>query len=88
MSESRRIPQWAELAIVAVVLAAVPLATGDSGHYLRLATLALIYMAWTVAEGGAPFGSDMPAFADTLSESDRWAVIAYIRNGLSAELRR
>ena len=43
------------------------------------------YMAWTVAEGGAAFESEMPAFKDTLSESDRWAVIAYIRNGLSAE---
>jgi mono/diheme cytochrome c family protein len=46
------------------------------------------YMAWTVAEGGQAFQSDMPAFKDTLSESDRWAVIAYIRNGLSSEQPR
>jgi len=31
------------------VLALVPLLTGGSPYYLRLATLALIYMAWTVA---------------------------------------
>jgi mono/diheme cytochrome c family protein len=42
------------------------------------------YMAWTVAEGGEAFQSAMPAFKSTLSESDRWAVIAYIRNGLTA----
>jgi len=41
------------------------------------------FMYWTVAEGGAQFGSAMPAFRNTLSKDDIWAVIAYIQARLS-----
>ena len=37
------------------------------------------FMYWTVAEGGSAFGTAMPAFKATLSESDIWSVIAYIQ---------
>jgi mono/diheme cytochrome c family protein len=37
------------------------------------------FMYWTVAEGGAQFGSAMPAFKGTLSKDDIWAVIAYVQ---------
>jgi mono/diheme cytochrome c family protein len=37
------------------------------------------YMYWTIAEGGAPFGTAMPSFKDKLSKDDIWAVIAYIQ---------
>jgi mono/diheme cytochrome c family protein len=37
------------------------------------------FMYWTVAEGGAQFGTAMPAFKDTLSSDDIWAVIAYVQ---------
>jgi mono/diheme cytochrome c family protein len=37
------------------------------------------FMFWTVSEGGAPVGSAMPSFKDSLSEADRWAVIGYIQ---------
>jgi mono/diheme cytochrome c family protein len=37
------------------------------------------FMYWTVAEGGAQYGNAMPAFKDTLSKDDIWAVIAYIQ---------
>ncbi len=40
------------------------------------------YMYWTIAEGGRQFESDMPAFKKTLSKSDTWAVIAYLRAGM------
>jgi mono/diheme cytochrome c family protein len=39
------------------------------------------YMLWTVSEGGQPVGSDMPAFKQTLSRTDIWAAISYIRAG-------
>jgi len=42
-------PRYADLVIVALVLALVPALAGGSPYYLRLATLALVYMAWTVA---------------------------------------
>lgn len=38
-----------DLAIVCLVLALLPAAAGGSPYYMRLATLALVYMAWTVA---------------------------------------
>lgn len=37
------------------------------------------FMYWTVAEGGAPFGTAMPSFKASLSKEDTWAVIAYIQ---------
>lgn len=37
------------------------------------------FMYWTVAEGGVPFGTAMPAFKDALPKGDIWAVIAYIQ---------
>ena len=37
------------------------------------------FMYWTVAEGGAQFGSAMPAFKDALSKNDIWAVTAYVQ---------
>ena len=37
------------------------------------------FVYWTVAEGGAQFGSAMPAFKDALSKDEIWAVVAYIQ---------
>jgi mono/diheme cytochrome c family protein len=39
------------------------------------------YMYWAIAEGGAQFGSAMPAFKGTLSKNDIWAVITFIEAG-------
>lgn len=40
------------------------------------------YLFYRISEGGnfAPFNSAMPAFADKLSERERWHVINYIRS--------
>ncbi|MEO3427300.1 cytochrome c [Pelagibius sp. CAU 1746] len=40
------------------------------------------YLLWTVAEGGQPFGTAMPAFKDRLNEDQTWQVISYLRAGL------
>ena len=37
------------------------------------------FMYWTIAEGGAAFGTAMPAFKGALTENDIWAVTAYIQ---------
>ena len=37
------------------------------------------YMYWAIAEGGAEFGSAMPAFKNVLPKDDIWAVIAFIQ---------
>jgi mono/diheme cytochrome c family protein len=45
------------------------------------------YVYWTVAEGGQPVGSQMPAFKRNLSQRDIWAVITYVRHGLGVPSR-
>ena len=40
------------------------------------------YIYWTVAEGGAAFQSDMPAFKQSLTDEDIWALAAYLRAGM------
>ena len=37
------------------------------------------FLLWTIAEGGAPFGSSMPAFKSELREGQIWEVITYMR---------
>ncbi len=39
------------------------------------------YLLWSIADGGKPFESDMPAFKDKLSRDEIWRVIAYMRAG-------
>jgi ABC-type branched-subunit amino acid transport system permease subunit len=41
--------KYADLVILALVLALVPVVASGSPYYLRLATLTLVYMAWTVS---------------------------------------
>lgn len=37
------------------------------------------YLMWAISEGGAQLGTGMPAFADSLSQQDRWRIIRYLR---------
>ncbi len=49
MSPRDNLAGYAALLGVAALLAALPLAIGDSAYYLRIATLMLVYMAYAVA---------------------------------------
>ena len=40
------------------------------------------YIYWSIAEGGVPVESEMPAFKPSLSEEDIWALSAYLRAGM------
>ncbi len=68
---------------------------GDAGNDLRPspALLAFMierpqaidgYLLWSIAEGGAAFGSAMPAFKDKLDEPEIWQTIIYMRAGFPA----
>lgn len=37
------------------------------------------YLLWAIADGGAQFDSDMPAFKDKLAREDIWRIVAYMR---------
>ncbi len=40
------------------------------------------YLLWSIAEGGKPFGTAMPAFKDQLTRDDIFRIVAYLRAGL------
>ncbi|MDJ0608346.1 MAG: cytochrome c [Kiloniellales bacterium] len=37
------------------------------------------YLIWTISEGGAQFGSDMPAFKETLTDREIWEIVTFMR---------
>lgn len=37
------------------------------------------YLMWAISDGRAAMGSAMPAFKDSLSETDRWKIIRFLR---------
>jgi mono/diheme cytochrome c family protein len=39
------------------------------------------YLLWSIAEGGQPFGTAMPAYKDRLTEDQIWQIVAYMRAG-------
>ena len=40
------------------------------------------YLYWTVAQGGLPIQTGMPAFGQTLTPDQIWSVILYVREEL------
>ena len=40
------------------------------------------YLYWTVAEGGAPIHTAMPAFGQSLTSDEIWSVILALREGI------
>ena len=52
----------------------------DLRHLMRMSWMASDgYLFWTIAEGGKPIGSDMPAFKETLGDDGIWNVVLYLR---------
>jgi len=49
MSSRPIFSRYADLVLLAILLALVPAIAADSPYYLRIATLAVVYMGWTVA---------------------------------------
>ena len=39
------------------------------------------YLMWTIADGGRPFGTEMPAFGNRLSANQIWRILIYMRSG-------
>ncbi len=39
------------------------------------------YLLWTISEGGAQFGSEMPTFKETLTDQQIWQIVTYMRAG-------
>lgn len=46
------------------------------------------YMLWTISEGGAAFGTAMPAFKALLSKEEIWKIVTYMRAGFPDEKAR
>jgi mono/diheme cytochrome c family protein len=39
------------------------------------------FLLWTISDGGAPFGTGMPAFKDVLSAGEIWRIVTFMRAG-------
>ena len=50
-------------------------------HMIRRPGAADEYLLWCIADGGAQFGTDMPAFKDSLPRDAIWKIIAFMRAG-------
>jgi len=46
------------------------------------------YMLWTISEGGAAFGTAMPAFKAVLSKTEIWKIVTYMRAGFPEDKPR
>lgn len=51
----------------------------DLAAALRMPMSSDAYLLWTLAEGGAPVASAMPAFKALLSQDDLWRITLYLR---------
>ena len=43
------------------------------------------YMLWSISDGGAAFGTKMPAFKDVLTRDEIWKIVTYMRAGFPVE---
>ncbi len=50
-------------------------------HLIRMPQAVDPYLMWAISEGGQPFGTQMPAFKDRLSQEQIWQIITYMRAG-------
>jgi len=39
------------------------------------------YMLWSISDGGAAFGTAMPAFKEALTKDEIWKIVTYMRAG-------
>lgn len=43
------------------------------------------YMIWSISDGGAAFGTKMPAYKNVLTKDQIWQIVTYMRAGFPAE---
>jgi mono/diheme cytochrome c family protein len=53
-------------------------------HLIRMPDAVDEYLLWAISKGGAPFGTSMPAFEDSLSREQIWQIVTYMRAGFPA----
>jgi mono/diheme cytochrome c family protein len=46
------------------------------------------FLYWTIAEGGAQFGTDMPAYKNDLTEHQIWRIMVYMRAAFANQTAR
>jgi mono/diheme cytochrome c family protein len=53
-------------------------------HLIRMPDAVDEYLLWAISDGGEPFGTNMPAFKEALTEEQIWQIITYMRAGFPA----
>ena len=57
---------------------------GD-GQMMEMGSVEDGYLFWVLEKGGQPTGSAMPATENSLSDTERWQIIHYLRSGLTTD---
>jgi len=57
-------------------------------HMVQMPMAVDEYLIWSISDGGEPFGTDMPAFKDVLTNDEIWKIIAYMRAGFPQSARQ
>ncbi len=39
------------------------------------------YLLWTISDGGAQLGTEMPAYKEILTDNQIWQIVTYMRVG-------
>jgi hypothetical protein len=60
--------------------AALDIGPADLDRSLGNPRYADAFFYWSIAEGGARFGTDMPSFKDDMSEHEIWSIVTFMRS--------
>ena len=54
-------------------------------HMIQMPMSVDEYMLWSISDGGAAFGTAMPAYKDVLTKNEIWKIVTYMRAGFPVE---
>jgi mono/diheme cytochrome c family protein len=54
-------------------------------HMIQMPMSVDEYMLWSISDGGAAFGTAMPAYKDVLTKDEIWKIVTYMRAGFPVE---
>ena len=54
-------------------------------HMIQMPMSVDEYMLWSISDGGAAFGTAMPAYKDVLTKDEIWKIVTYMRTGFPVE---
>ena len=57
-------------------------------HMIQMPMSVDEYMLWSISDGGAAFGTALPAYKDVLTKDEIWKIVTYMRAGFPVEQKQ